>query len=353
MTSFLPADNSAEIERLSAVVAAFRARIDAQPDALFPAHADSLLQLGSLLAERRDIAAALEAVSEAVALYRAMVEVEPASFRVHLASALNNLSNRLDDAGKPEAAAAAGIEAVAEARLALDSRPDQARFVLVSGLINQAGKRMRDGDIQGSFGELAEAVETFKAGGESGQPYLGPMIEALHRSAMTFSEIGMWGEAVDTRRLMVGLFADGPPSAMVHLLALTLQQASLAMAGEDRLDIALTCADESVDLGRLLFDKDPADYKLFLAQALGNQAGRRHQSGDNAGGLDAALEAVNLFHEAVDGDPAAAVPSLILTLGSLAAILSSLGLPDQVAVVEEQRTQLQQTLELLLKGRAG
>lgn len=352
MTSSQHPDSSAEIERLRGVVAAFRSRIDTQPDSLFPAHADALLQLGSLLAEQGDAPAGLDTVTEAVALYRAMVEVEPDSFRVHLASALNNLSNRLDDVGKGDEANAAGIEAVTEARLALASRPDQARFVLVSGLINQAGKRMRGGDIHGSFSELAEAVETFRAGGDSGLPYLGSMIEALHRSAMAFGEIGMWGEAVDTRRLMVGLFADGPPSAMVHLLALTLQQASLAMAGEGRLDIALSCADESVELARLLFENDSVAFKLFLAQALGNQAGRRHQAGDNSGGLDVALEAVNLFHEAVDGDPAAAVPSLILTLGSLSAILTGLGLPDQAAIVDEQRAGLQQTLELMVQGKA-
>ncbi|TAN75450.1 MAG: tetratricopeptide repeat protein [Magnetospirillum sp.] len=353
MTSQPQPDSGAEIERLQGVVAAFHSRIEAQPDALFPAHADSLLQLGGLLAERGDASAALAAVTEAVELYRAMVEVEPGSFRVHLASALNNLSNRLSEAGNQAEAATAAAEAVAEARLALVSRPDQARFVLVSGLINQAGRRMRDGDIHGSFSELAEAVDTFKAGGDGGLPYLGPMIEALHRAAMTFSEIGMWGEAVDTRRLMVGLFPDGPPSAMVHLLALTLQQASLAMAGEGRLDIALTCADESVELGRLLFQKDPDDFKLFLAQVLGNQAGRRHQSGDNSGGLDVALEAVNLFHEAVNGDPAAAVPSLILTLGNLSAILSALELPEQAAIVDEQRAGLQQTLERMVQGAAG
>lgn len=345
-------DSAAEIERLQAVVAAFRARIAAQPDSLFPAHADSLLQLGNLLAERGEAQAALEAVTEAVALYRAMAGVEPEGFRIHLASALSALGNRLDEVGDVEQAQAAGAECMAEARLAMSSRPGQARFILVSAMINQAGKRMRAGDIHGSFGELAEAVEMFNAGGDAGLPYLGAMIEALHRSAMAFAELDMWGEAVDTRRLMLGLFPDGPPSAMVHLLALTLQQASLAMAGAGRLDVALTCADESVELARLLFDKDPEEFKLFLAQSLGNQAGRRHQCADHSGALDVALEAVNLFHEAVNGDPAAAVPSLVLTLGSLSSILTTLGLPDQAAIVDEQRRGLQATMESLYQGNA-
>ena len=350
MTSSPSPESGAEIERLQTVVAVFRARVEAQPDSLFPAHADSLLQLGNLLAERGEGRAALEAVAEAVALYRAMTEVEPDNFRIHLASALNSLSNRLDEAGDADGAGAAEEQSLAEARLAMSSRPDQARFIMVSTMISQASKRMRGGDIHGSFTQLAEAVEMFNSGGKAGLPYLGSMIEALHRSAMTFAELKMWGEAVDTRRLMLGLFPEGPPSAMVHLLALTLQQASLAMVGEGRLDIALTCADESVELARLLFDKDPEEFKLFLAQALGHQAGRRHQADDHSGGLDVALEAVNLFHEAVNGDPAAAVPSLILTLGSLSSILTTLGLPDQAAIVDEQRSGLQKTMEALFKA---
>ena len=63
-----------------------------------------------------------------------------------------------------------------------------------------------------------------------------------------------------------------------------------------------------------------------------------------------ALEAVNLFHEAVNGDPAAAVPSLVLTLGSLSSILTTLGLPDQAAIVDEQRSGLQATMESLLRA---
>lgn len=352
MTPSSPPDAAAELERLLAVVAEFRRRIQAEPDSLFPAHADSLVRLAALLAESGETTAAVEAAAEAVELFRAMVEVEPESFRVHLASALNSLSNRLDEAGNREAARQACDEAVAESRLALASQPDQSRFVLVSSLINLAGKRLRDGDIGACLDVLVEAVEQFRVAGAAGMPYLGSMIEALHRAAMAFAEIGQWGEAVDTRRLMVGLFADGPPPAMVHLLALTLQQASLAMAGAGRSDVALASANESVDLARLLFEKDPTEYRLFLAQALGNQAGRRHQSGDTEAALDVALEAVNLFHEVVAQDPAAAVPSMILTLGNLSAILNGLGMADQATIVDEQRGQLQQTMDVLLQGKA-
>lgn len=351
MTNSLNPDAAAEIARLQAVVEQFRRQMAAQPDSLFPAHADALLRLGSLLAETGDAKAGLDAVAEGVEIYRAMAEVEPDGFLVQLASALGNLANRLGEAGQREQGFAIAREAVEQARRAMAVKPDQARFILVSSLINLAGKHMGDGAAGDCLDQLVEAAEVFKAGGAAGLQFLGPMIEALHRAAMAFAETGFWGEAVDTRRLMVGLFPDGPPPAMVQLLALTLQQASLAKAGEGRTEIALQCADESVELARLLFDKDPVEYRLILAQSLGNQGGCRYQSGRVKEGLDVVLEAVNLFHQVVNEDPAGAVPSLILTLGTMSSILESLGMADQAAIVGEQKAQLQKTLELLMAGQ--
>ncbi|RAU21503.1 hypothetical protein CU669_12435 [Paramagnetospirillum kuznetsovii] len=329
----------------------FRDKSESRPDTLYPAHADALLRLGSLLGESGDVAAALGAVTEGVHILRVLSEVEPDNFSIQLASALNALSNRQSDAGAAEESAATAAEAVALSRAAMESKPDQARFVLVSSLINLAGKYMRDGDAESCLNQLAEAAEVFKGGGEAGIPFLGPMVEALHRAAMAFAEVGLWGEAVDTRRLMIGLFPDGPPAAMVQLLSLTLQQASLAMAGEGRVDVALQCADESVELARLLFDKDSDEYKLVLAQALGNQGGRRHQAGNTQAALEVVLESVNLFHQVVHADPSAAVPSLILTLGTMSSILTELGMKDQAAVVDEQKANLQKTMELLVDGK--
>lgn len=352
MTSPVQQDSAAEIARLQNTVAQFRRQLEAQPDSLFPAHADALLQLGSALAETGDFQAAVSSVAEGVDILRMMTEVEPENFRIQLASALNNLANRLSEAGSLEDSSAAVTEAVSQSHEAMKTKPDLARFVLVSSLINLAGKFMRDGNAESCLNQLAEAAEVFKAGGVAGIPFLGPMIEALHRASMAFAEVNLWGEAVDTRRLMIGLFPDGPPPAMVQLLTLTLQQASLSMAGEGRVDVAIQCADESVELAQLLFDKDPVEYKLVLAQALGNQGGRRHQAGNTHAALDVVLESINLFHQVVNSDPAAAVPSLILTLGTLSSILTELGMMDQAAVVDEQKANLQKTLESLL-GNSG
>jgi tetratricopeptide (TPR) repeat protein len=226
---------------------------------------------------------------------------------------------------------------------------NNARLVLVSQLINRAGRRLQEGEFPGALADLTSATTAFREGGASSVPYLAEVIEALHHSAMAFTQMGLWAEAIDIRRLMVELFAEDTPPAVIHLLALTLHQAAQQLSRAGRTGGALACADEAVELARALCAADAGGFRLFLAQALGSQAGRRQESGDSKSGLDAALEAVDLFHDIVQTDAAAAVPALILTLESLSAILGSLGLADQAATVDAQRAQLQETLEQMIE----
>ncbi|MBI3445675.1 MAG: tetratricopeptide repeat protein [Magnetospirillum sp.] len=352
MTQSQPADPSAEIARLGALAVDFHRRLELDPGAIYPAHADCLWQLGTLRIAQGEVDQGLLDVAGSVELYRALAQAQPESYAVQLASLLNSQSNLLAEASHLEEALAVGNEAVSHARVAMDLRPDQTRFVLVSSLINLAGLKMRGGDTAGTVNELAHAVEVFRDGGTTGQQFLGSMVEALHRAAMAFTEIGMWGEAIDTRRLLLGLFPENPPAAVVHLLILTLQQASVALSGAGRTEDALVCANEAATLARALYEADPTAHRLALAQALGNLAGRNHDLGRLKEGLDLALEAVDLFHEVVGSDPVHAVPSLILTLETLAGILTSLGLSEQAATVDEQRRQLQQTLDLMAPRQA-
>lgn len=347
MITSQPAEPGVEIVRLGALAADFRRRLEFDPGVIYPAHAECLWQLGNLQIARGDTEAGLFSVSEAIGLYRAMAQVQPDSHAVQLASLLNSQSNLLAEASHLEEAMAIGADAVAHARRAMDGNPDQARFVLVSSLINLAGLKMRGGDTAGTVDELAQAVAVFRDGGTAGQPFLGSMVEALHRAAMAFTEVGLWAEAIETRRLLIGLFGETPPAAVVQLLALTLQQASVALAIAGHADQALVHADEAVDLARRLFRADGTAHRLTLAQAVGNLAGRNHDAGRLKVGLDLSLEAVDLFHEVVGTDPVHAVPSLIVTLDSMAGILAALGLPDQAATVREQRAQLQETLDLI------
>ncbi len=351
MTMPQPAEPGADIARLTALAKDFRRRLELDPGSIYPAHAECLWQLGILQIGQGEAEAGLLAISESIALYRALSEAQPDSYAVQLASLLNSQSNMLAEASRLEEAMAVGADAVEHARSSMDLKPDQVRFVLVSSLINLAGLKMRGGDSAGTVEELAQAVEVFRGGGEAGQQFLGSMVEALHRAAMAFSEVGLWAQAIETRRLLLRLFGEAPPSAVTQLLILTLQQASVALAAAGQADTGLTHAVEAVDLARALFRTDETSYRLALAQAVGNLAGRSHDAGRSKEGLDLSLEAVDLYHEVVGVDPVHAVPSLIMTLDSMASILAALGLPDQAATVREQQAQLQETLDIIAPRR--
>lgn len=348
MTTTRPADSGAEIARLETLASDFRRRLELDPDVVYPAHADCLWQLGNLRIQAGEEESGLLAVSESVELFRAIAQAQPDAYAAQLASVLNSQSALLAGASRLEEARAVGAEAVEQAGQALEREPDKARFILVSSLINLGGLKMRGGDVAGTVAELERAVDVFcAAGAEAGQPFLGSMVEAMHRAAMAFGEIGRWPEAIAARRLLCRLFGQSPPAAVIQLLALTLQQASAGMAVAGQAEAGLAMAVEAVDLVRGVAAADPADNALPLAQSLGNLAGRCLDAGYLKDGLDRALEAVDLFHRVVSVDPVHAVPSLIVTMDSLTAILAALDLPEQAELVREQRTQLQQTLDAI------
>lgn len=284
----------------------------------------------------------IEFLRNAVATRRADPSVSPKA----LTAALNDLAGRLYALDRVEEALAVSDEAVETAGRAMALAPDSARYVLVSAQINRAGGLLRQGEVQRAAEGLAEATAVFRDGGEAGQPYLGPMIEALHRAALAFSEIGAWGLAVRMRRLTLDLFGETQPAPAVQILALTLIQAANA-ALPDEAAMALVLAEEAVGLARLLSRTEPGGFRLLLAQSLGTLAGCLLRVGRAGDGLESALESVDLLHGLVPENPLAAVPSLVLTLESLAAILSALGLSDQAVSVQSQLDVLRDNLARL------
>lgn len=345
------ADMAAEALRLAALASDFSRRLELEPDVVYPAHADCLWRLGHLRIAEGAFDEGLLAVAEAVALYRAIALSQPEAYALQLATLLNTQSKLLADADHLEEARAVAADAVERAQVAMEHSPGEARFVLVSALVNRGGLRLRCGEPAAALEELTKAAEIFRAGGSAGHQYLGAMIEALHNAAMAFAEVELWAEAVAARRIMLEVFDGGAPGAVVQLLALTLQQASVGLARTGRPDVALTAAEEAASLMRGLHAEAPDENRLPLAQSLGNLAARLHGVERNREGLDLSLEAVDLFHQVVAEDPLHAVPPLIMTLDGMAAILAALNLPDQAEEVRGQRAQLQETLEIIAPRR--
>jgi tetratricopeptide (TPR) repeat protein len=331
--------------RLQATVAEYRAKLAAEPDAAFPAYADALMGLAAKQSEQGLLDDALATAEEGVAQFRQLYDAD-GSFAVALASGLNNLANRLSDLDRDDEARQAGDEAFELARRAVDTNPDQARFVLVSTLMNQSGRSWRAGQSLRAIEEIGTAVETFRAGGEALFSFLGIMVDALHRNAMSLSEAARWEEAVLVRRLTGQLFPDDRiPAPVNHLLALTLQQAAFASSRDGRPGESLPMVEEAVELARGLAELAPDQYSLFLAQSLANLAGRQHEAHADAEALDSALEAVNAFQEVAKVDAAATIVPLSATLETFAAILTTLGHDAQAKNVLAQREQLMSAMK--------
>lgn len=330
------------VAQLEATIAEFDAKLAAEPEAAFPAHAEALLNLSAARAEAEDAAGALAAAEQGVEQYRRLFVAQPADFAVSLASALNTLSNRLSELGRDDAGRAAGAEAEQLARKAVDVAPDQARVVLVSVLMNQSGRSWRAGESLRAIDEMGTAVEVFRAGGEALYSFLGTVVDALHRNAMALSEAGRWEEAVMVRRMTAQAFPEGRvPLPVTHLLALTMQQAAFALSRAGRPGEALPLVEEAAELARGLAEESSEQYRLFLAQSLANLASRQHEAHADPEALESALEAVNAFQEVAKVDAASAIVPLSATLETFASILATLGYADQARNVLAQREQLQ------------
>lgn len=331
-----------DIATLEATIAQFDARIAAEPEAAFPAHAEALLDLSGKLAEAGQGERALAVADQAVEQYRRLFVAQPADFAVALASALDSLSNRLSDLGRDDEGRAAGDEACQLARKAMEVSPDQARFALVSALMNQSGRSWRAGQSLRAIDELGTAVEEFRAGGPALYPFLGTVVDALHRNALALAEAGLWEEAVTVRRMTAKAFPEGQvPPPVHHLLALTMQQAAFSLSRAGRAGEGLPLVEEATEIARSLAELAPQQYRLFLAQALANLASRQHEAHADPEALESALEAVNAFQEVAKVDAASAVVPLAATLETFASILATLGYHDQARNVLAQREQLQ------------
>jgi len=146
------------------------------------------------------------------------------------------------------------------------------------------------------------------------------------------------------RRMTADCFAGPVPAPVDHLLALTLEHSAYAASVAGRPAEAVPLVVEAVAIARALADAD-AKYLLFLAQSLGNLASRQHEAGLDTEALEVALEAINLLQQVAQSDASAAVEPLAVTLETFAAILTSLGHPDQAETILAQRAGLLETLE--------
>lgn len=338
-----------DVDRLQAELAALRAGADSAADSAF---ADAAMALSAKLAEAGQPERALAVADEGVDHLRRLHGEQPAAWAVHLASALNNLSNRLSDLARDEDGRRAGDEALELAQSALETQPAEARFVVVSTLMNQSGRSWRGGQSLRAIEELGTAVDVFRDGGEALYSFLEFMVDVLHRNALALAEGGLWEEAIAVRRMGTKLFPeDQAPLALLHLLAMTMQQAAFAKSREGYFGEALPLAEDAADIARDLATTEPQQYRLFLAQSLAGLASRQHEAQAHEQALEAAVEAVGVFQDLAKQDPLAALEPLVPTLQTFASILTVLGHGAQAQTILAEREKLMAALDQM-KGQA-
>lgn len=333
--------NAMELDQLQTQVAAMKAA--KQEDAAF---AEASMALSGKLAEASLPERALEAAVDGVAALRDLHLADMVQYGVHLASALNNMSNRLSDLARDDEARSAGDEAIELGRAAVEHAPAEARLVLISALMNQSGRSWRAGQSLRAIEELGSAVEIFRQGGEALYSFLDFMVDVLHKNAMALAEGKLWEEAMAVRRMVGQLFPDDQvPLPVLHLQALTMQQAAAAKCREGYFAEALPLAEDATNLARDLAETEPAQYSLFLAQSLAALAGRLHEAGAHELALEPAIEAVGSLQELVKVDPAGALEPLVPTLDTFISILNVLGHDQQAQTIQGERDKLAQALE--------
>ncbi|MBI2241190.1 MAG: tetratricopeptide repeat protein [Magnetospirillum gryphiswaldense] len=332
-----------DLDKLQQMVADMKAA--KQEDAAF---AEATMALSGKYAEASLPERALDAAVDGVSTLRELHNADPAQYGVHLASALNNMSNRLSDLARDDEARSAGDEAVELGRAAVEHAPAEARLVLISALMNQSGRSWRAGQSLRAIEELGTGVDIFRQGGEALYSFLDFMVDVLHKNAMALAEGNLWEEALAVRRMVGQLFPeDQIPLAVMHLQALTMQQAAAAKCREGFFTEALPLAEDATNLARDLAETAPEQYALFLAQSLAALAGRLHEAGAHELALEPAVEAVGSLQELVKVDPAGALEPLVPTLDTFISILNVLGHEQQAQTIKGERDKLAQALELM------
>ena len=88
---------------------------------------------------------------------------------------------------------------------------------------------------------------------------------------------------------------------------------------------ALRAAREAVEIYRELAEGNPAAFNPYLAMSLNNLSVRLADMGDRGGALDAIREAVEIYRELAEGNPAAFNPYLAMSLNNLSVRLADMG----------------------------
>jgi tetratricopeptide (TPR) repeat protein len=290
-----------------------------------------LVNLSIRLRDTGRQAEAIAAIRKAVALQRRLADERPDAFTHNLAGSLNILGSLVADRGE----VAEGLALLHES-LEIQDRHSRAQLRLhwverARTLSNIANFRALAGDPTGGLAAIEDAVLIAREYGSDTVPDRALLAQLLNSLSVVQAETGRTAAALSTARAAVDLFralAATNEDAFGSDLANAINTHSVRLAEADQWSAAVDVAEEAVDRFRKLQRRRSEVFSAPLAMALGNQAYALEGVGELAEALGSSTEAIDIYRDLVSSDPFSAVPELARWLNNRGIIHKKLGRLD-------------------------
>ena len=326
--SFLGRSEEA-ITATETAIGIYRALLDQEPGAVFPALAMSLNNLGFQLSELGYQLDALQPAQEAVEIYRQLILLRPDLFNPDFARSLNNLSRCLNAVGQLENALESSKEAVTIYRELARQRPEEYLPEVARSLKNlgvrQAALDQRDKAIDAT----QEAVHLYRQLTKSNPGIHEPDLAAsLHNLGLWLNESGRHAVALDYMQQAIEilrLLTEERQEAFFPDLAKSLAGLGSVLHALGRTREALDSTKEALEHQRQLVKQRPQAFLADLARSLHNVALYLTSLDRSQEAVSAAQEAVRIFQEIAPTMPHTFQPELASSLHNLGACLRAIG----------------------------
>jgi tetratricopeptide (TPR) repeat protein len=320
-------------EALRQAVRQYRGLLPADRGRFLPDLARCLSDLGVLETTLGRVDAGFEAAQEAVALYRELRSTDVARFRPLLAGALNNLGTAAQQPEHLEAGLAAMDEAVYLYRQILPVDREAAQPYFPAALINRALLLRDAGRGEEAVESLQEAVtvaRAFAAQSPERQPDLAAALKALADALREAGSPEKSLAAIEEAILIWTDLAGRDPAQYTRALAEGLAFAAMRFIDMREPAPAARMAILSVEMGRALAAGDRDAHLPRVAESLVTLAHVFNCAGEWERALEPAAEAVSLWREIAESDPAQTMKCVVAE-GLNALVLRRLERPAEAA----------------------
>ena len=293
-----------------------------------PAVATVRAQRGTLLWFRGRLDEALDDETAALRTFRALVARNPERYRAPLAQSLMNVGSTMADLGRHQEALAAAHAGVDAARAVARETPEQIRPLLAKGLWNLGKRLAESGDTTQAHQYTIESVETCRElVRQDPYRYTPDLASALSYLGARLSELGRLSEAARATAEALELrrrLAD-QHDGYLPFVAQTLSNLGIMNAQLGRQRLGLEREREAVAIRRRLAASNPDRHLPELAASLSNLGVTHSVLGNATQALAAEDEAAGILRELSAEHPQRHLPGLVTSLSNLASRLAENG----------------------------